>query len=89
MLKRTFVATMLMLWCGALYAQDKPTIYSGVCIKPKAGMVQKEVTTFQMMSGSKFAKKISAQPTGGVSFGPQQLKYSDEQSRWAMSDVLE
>ena len=74
MFKRTLATAIVLLWCGALYAQDKPTIYSGVCIKPKAGMVQKEVTTFQMMSGSKIGKKISAQPTGGVSFGPQQLK---------------
>ena len=41
MFKRTLATAIVLLWCGSLYAQDKPTIYRGVYIKAKAGMVQK------------------------------------------------
>ena len=41
MLKRTLATVLVLLWCGVIYAQDKPTIYRGVYIKPKAGMVDK------------------------------------------------
>ena len=41
MFKRTLSAAIAVLFCGTLYAQDKPTVYRGVYIKPKAGMAQK------------------------------------------------